>query len=134
MIREELLNKELAEYKRRGLNLSPKKFNKNEFYNLFKKYRYYGMTENSYCCYGEECCCWQELTEEGIHDLSLKEVKTYMTDVIKNIKHVLRCKKDGNRFYIYKNKTNCFIYVYARDTIHKTDFKIWFCSEEYTNL
>lgn len=134
MVREKLLESELNTYIKQGMCLKPKKFNKDEFFNLFKKYKYYGMTENSYCCYGEERCCWQEPTEEGVWDLTLKEVKSIILDTIKDIKHEVRCRKDGDRFYIYKNKDCCFIYIYARDTIHKTDYRIWFSNNDYTDL
>lgn len=134
MVKTELLEDALLKYKNHGMHLKPKKFNRDEFFNLFKKYNYYGMTEYSYCCYGEERCCWIEPTEDGVWDLTLKDVKSIMLDTIKDIKHEIRYRKYGDRFYIYKNKDYCFVYIYARDTIHKTDFRMWFSNREYTNM
>lgn len=130
MVNKDLLEEELNTLKERGVILKPKKFNKDEFYNLFKKYKYYGMTENSYCCYGQKRCCWQDLIEEGVSNLTLEDVKWDILSTINNIKHEIRCRKDGERFYIYKDKENCIIYIYARDTIHQMDFNIWLSNDD----
>lgn len=88
------------------------------------------MTENSYCCYGLETCCWQELVEEGIWDLSLEQVKK---NIIYNIRHARKylynTKKYGKRFYIYEDEEVCLIYIYLRD-MKKEDYAIWFSNEE----
>ena len=127
MIRKDLLEKELEW---NGIKLKPKKFNRDEVYNLFKKYKYYGMTESSYCCRGEENCCWQELVEEGNWSLTLEDVKNSIWSNIKYFKHYIRNRKDGDRFYMYKDKSVCLVYIYARDTELQMDLNIWFSNEE----
>ena len=127
MIRKDLLEKEL-EWS--GIKLKPKKFNRDEVYNLFKKYKNYGMTESSYCCSGEVNCCWQELIEEGVWLLTLEDVRNNIWSNIKYFKHYIRSRKDGDRFYMYKDKEKCLIYIYARDTELQMDLNIWFSNEE----
>ena len=131
MVRKDLLNKELKWYKEHGFSeMKSRKFNKNYFYKLLKKYKFCGMTENSYCCYGEEHCCWQELVEDGVWDLTYKSVRYSIWDLIKSIRHELRCKKYGDRLYMYEDKDNCYVYIYARDTDFKNDYFIWFSNKE----
>ena len=134
MINKKLLNKELEWYKEHRKELNPIKFNKNKYYNLFKKYKNYGMTENSYCCYGQEQCCWQELTEEGINRLTLPKVRTEMKFSKWNL-HDIKSRKSGNRVFMYKDKEVCYIFIYLRDTEYETDYHIWFSNNiEYSEL
>ena len=129
MINRKLLDKELEDYRAKGIELKPMKFNKNKFYNLFKKYKSYGMTENYYCCYGEERCCWQDLVERGCWHPTLECVRKDMI-LSKNMKHIVRCRKYGDRFYISKDKDKCAIFIYARDTEQQEDLHMWFSSRE----
>ena len=134
MINKELLNKELEWYKENRKELKPVKFNKNKYYNLFKKYKNYGMTENYYCCYGQEQCCWQDLVEEGINWLTLPRVRGEMK-VGRHVIHNIKNRKLGDRVFMYKDKDVCYIFIYARDTDLETDYHIWFSNnKEYSEL
>ena len=108
MINKKLLNEELDDYKiRMKVELKPVKYNRNLIFNLFRKYTNYSMTENSYDCYGEEKCCWQELIEEGNWNLTLESVRTSILGTFKEIRHCLRSRRKlGNRLYMYKDKIN----------------------------
>ena len=127
MIRQDLLNKELEFYKRRNKELKPIKYNRDTIFNLFRKYKNYGMTENSYCCHGEEFCCWQELVEEGNWNLTLRAVRG---DILRNLRYAryfIRNRKSGDRMYMYQDKDCCYIYIYCRDIFEiQTDYAIWF--------
>lgn len=127
MINKKLLNEELDDYKiRMKVELKPVKYNRNLIFNLFRKYKNYSMTENSYDCYGEEECCWQELIEEGNWNLTLKSVRASILGTFKEIRYYLCNRRNlGNRLYMYKDKNCCYIYIYLRDVI-KTDYHIWF--------
>jgi hypothetical protein len=126
MIREDLLNQELNHYRKHDNQMNPIKYNRNFIFNLFRKYKEYGMTENSYCCYGEETCCWQEIMEEGNWNLTLSMIRKDILYLFKNIRHILRSsRKYGERMYMYQNKDCCYIYIYTRDLIQK-DYAIWF--------
>lgn len=123
----QLLQKELNRYKK---NLTFTKYNKDLFPNLFKKFKYYGMVEDSYCCYGKEFCCWQEVVEEGVWDATLGMVKRNILDNIHYIqKYLYNPRKYGKRLYMYEDKNCCEIYIYTRDLI-KEDFAIWFNKED----
>jgi hypothetical protein len=126
VIKENLLMEKLISYKENNLNLNPIRYNRNFVFNLFKEYKEFGMTEHSYCCYGEETSCWCEVVEKGVWDLNLKEVRSNILSAIKGIKHILRSiHKYGNRMYIYKDKSKCCIYIYCRD-LFQIDYHIWF--------
>jgi len=126
MVRQELLNKELDYYRELGKELKPVKLNLDHVFNLFKKYKKYGMTESSYCCNGEEERCWMEVIEEGNWDLTLLMVRKYIWHLFKNIKYELRSRKVfGNRMYMYQDKDCCYIYIYGRD-LFQVDYDIWF--------
>lgn len=131
IVRKDLLNIELDFYKKIGAELKPVKFNKNKFHNLAKKYKYSSMTENSYCCYGEEKLCWQELIEEGNWDLTQIRVTDIIKSIFKNIKHIARDRSQGDRCYMYKSKDECYIFIYARDTELQTDYNISFSNKRF---
>jgi hypothetical protein len=131
MVNQELLNKEIEEYRKvQKVDIKEIKASKDFFKifipNLFKEYKWYTMTENSYCCYGEEHCCWQELIEEGNWDLTLKDVRMAIIESIKDSKKHLY---HGGRLFMYKDADKCYLYIYCRDKI-KTDFHIWFYKED----
>jgi len=130
IVRKDLLEKELEFYKKTRIELKPVKFNKNKFYNLAKKYKYSSMTENSYCCYGEEKLCWQELIEEGNWDLTQIRITDIIKTTLKEIKHIARDRSQGNRCYMYKSKDECLLFIYARDTEIETDYHIWFSNKK----
>lgn len=129
-INKELLQKELDRYKERGIDLKPIRYNRDFVFNLFRKYKYYGMTENSYCCYGEESCCWQEIIEEGVNGLTLKDVRNDILYNLKYIKNTLRSKKIGYRMFVGQKDKDYTIYIYARDTEVQTDYHIWFSNND----
>lgn len=131
MINEKLLNKEIENYKRRNIDLKPSKYNRNKIFNMFKKYKYFGITKDSFCCYGEEHCCWQDVIEDGVWNYNLKYVRIDILYTLKNLRHIIRNKKQGNRYFICENEKGFYIYIYARDTNLKKDFHIWFSNEEY---
>lgn len=130
MINKEFLKEELDRYSNTGIILKPVKYNRDTIYNLFKKYKQYGMTENSYCCYGECQCCWQDPFAEGIWGHTLKQVKEIMLNDFKYIKQDIRSvKKNQHRMYMYKDKNKCFIYIYGRD-LFSADYHMWFSNVE----
>lgn len=128
MVKQDLLNKAL-EWVGNGKELKPMKYNRDFVYNLFKKYKNYGMTISSYCCYGDEQCCWQDPYAEGIWSMNLKEVKNVMWDNIKSIQPYIRERRKGERFYIYKDNNICIIYIYCRDN-SEVDYYLWFSNGE----
>jgi hypothetical protein len=84
------------------------------------------MVESSYCCQGEEQCCWQEIIEEGNWDLTLDSIKKSILYLFKNIKQELRSRrKYGNRMYMYQDKDCCYMHIYGRD-LFQADYDIWF--------
>lgn len=131
MIRMDLLGKELEVYKKQGKELLPQKYQSDKVFNLFRKYKHFGMIEYSYCCYGEERNCWMEIVEEGVWFLTLKQVRRNIIDTLKSLKDILRGrKKHGNRYYVYQDKHCCYIYIYARDLKNvQADYLVWFSSE-----
>lgn len=123
---KQLLQKELDNYKE---NLVFTKYNKDLFPRLFKKFKNCGMVENSYCCYGKEFCCWQEVIEEGVWNATLGMVKHNILNDIHYIKKYLyNTRKYGKRLYKYEDDNYCQIYIYTRDLI-KIDYAIWFNKE-----
>lgn len=127
MLRDDLLQEELKNYKERyGVELKPIRYNRNVIFNLFRKYKNWGSTVCSYCCYGEEQCCWYDPFEEGIWDLSLQRVREIILAHFKGTKHITRSiRKYKHRMYIYQDKDRCYIYIYCRDLFH-ADYHIWF--------
>jgi hypothetical protein len=126
MIRQDLLDKELDYYRKLGKELKPVKFNRDHIFNLFKKYQKYGMTESSYCCHGEEQCCWIEVVEDGNWELTLPKIRRNILYLFNNIKYELRSRRIyGNRMYMYQDKECCHIYIYSRD-LFDVDYDIWF--------
>lgn len=128
MVNNRLLKKELERYDvRDSSKLKPVKYNKDLFNRLFEKYDDFGMVENSYCCYGLETCCWQEIVEWGVWDLELKDVKEL---ILRDIKHAKKYLYNGrkyghNRLHMYEDNEKCHIYIYLRD-ITGCDYSIWF--------
>lgn len=88
------------------------------------------MIENSYCCYGEEDCCWQEVVEEGVWGFTLKDIRSGILYNLKYIKNTLRSKKIGYRMFVGQKDKDYTIYIYARDTEVQTDYHIWFSNND----
>jgi hypothetical protein len=127
VLRQDLLQNELDNYKtNEKIELKPLKYNRNKFFDLFKKYKRWGMTEQSYCCYGEEQCCWYDPYEEGIWNLSLHQIRKIILNDIKSLQYIIRSiRKYGHRMYVYQDKNRCYIYIYCRDVFQR-DYHIWF--------
>lgn len=127
MVNERLLKQKLARYNYSNIKMNTVKYNKDLFKNIFDEYNDFGMTESSFCCYGLEHCCWQEVVEDGVWDLTLDDVKY---DILKNIK---RCKKylyngkkyGSNRLYIGEKEGSLYVYIYSRDVLG-VDYSMWF--------
>lgn len=98
---------------------------------LFNKFDFYGMTQNSYCCRELEDCCWQEVYEDGIWNWSYKDVKRFILSyVASSKKYLYNTKKYGFRFYVSNEASDTVcIYIYLRDK-SKYDLYIWFSNTE----
>lgn len=130
MLKYNLLNKELEFYKLKNMTKVDSNYSKKLITSLFAKYKYFGMTESHYCCYGDEICCWQEFCEVGNWSLTTKQVKS---EILRNIKWSnkwLDSSKYPDRFHVYKNEESTHVYIYMRDKTQK-DFAIWFSDVEY---
>lgn len=124
---QKLLQKELYQYlELYKTPLSLIKYNKHTIPKLFYKYKYYGMTEHSFCCYGLEQSCWCEVVEEGVWDLTYENVKNNIQSRIKDVKKYLYKEP---RFYMCEDNSGCNIYIYVRD-VYGMDLHIWFSNEE----
>lgn len=127
MVNKFLLQKELDYYKKSGKDLKCGNITKNMINSLFKDYNNYGMFENSYCCNGENVCCWQEIIEGGVFDRGLESIQDEIRKTLRHLKkYSYNTKGYCERFYIYKDKERCTIYFYGRDMDIETDFIIWF--------
>lgn len=72
----------------------------------------YQMTEDYYCCYGLEQCCWQELIEEGVWKLTKDDV---LNCIIEAIDKGIQNNHDGDRCYFLEGDTYFRFYIYLRD-------------------
>jgi len=130
MIDKKLLERQLSFYREKDMLLKPEVFNKNVLPSLLKKFTNYGMTENFYCCNGDELCCWQEIVEQGNWNLTLESVKENIKRNVKfTKKYLYNQSKYGKRLYKYEDEYGCHIYIYLRD-IFKVDYAIWFNNEK----
>lgn len=102
-------------------NVKYQKYSKKYIHNLMEKYSEWSMVESSYCCFGLETCCWQDLYEEDIWDYTLDDVKNIIIDSLKgNSKYLKRHK----RFYVEENENEVNIFVVLRDTKCKCNYNI----------
>lgn len=124
--RYKLLNHAKEEYNKTfNLNLQFKHLSKNKLHNLLKEYKHSNMCEWSFCCYGLEQCCWQELVEEGNWGLTQERVDEcikYAIDLTAKA-----CRRD-NRILYYERDNAIDVFIITRD-IYSTDFLITFTNE-----
>ncbi|MGL5567689.1 MAG: hypothetical protein ACRDB9_00455 [Cetobacterium sp.] len=126
MVDRNLLYKSLEKIDRKS-DINSTKYNKDIFIDLFNKYNSFKMEEEYYCRENLNKRCWIEIIEDGTWNLTLQEVKS---KILKNIKYcrkyLYNSKKYGsNRFHIYENDNECYVFIYLRDIIG-VDYNIWF--------
>lgn len=106
--------------------LKPEKFTIQKIKQKLNQYNEYGMTEHFYCCYGLKQCCWVEIVEDGVWDLTTKQVKIQILQNIKRVKKYLyNQRKYKTRFFSGTYNGSYFIYILTRDIIG-VDYRIWF--------
>lgn len=74
---------------------------KNKLLKLLKEHDYNSMCEWSYCCYGMYTCCWQELTADGVWEMTQENVNKSIAATIKDC--MKYCKKIAE-FYMQNRK------------------------------
>lgn len=92
---------------------------------LFLLEEYYNaseMCEWSYCCYGMYTCCWQDLTADGVWNMTQEDVNKSIAATIKNC--MKYCKKD-NRI-LYAEREDCVEIVLVMRDIMAADYLITF--------
>lgn len=120
MINTKLLQKTLNKWGKDGKYFIPLSLNKEGIQKLLNNSEEYSMTEDYYCCFGLEQCCWQDLVEEGVWNLTKDEVQQEIMDAIdKGIKNNI----DGDRCYFMENDTCLRVYIYLRD-LFEVDYHI----------
>lgn len=119
-LKQKYIDKELSHKIFENVNFKPIRFSKKVFDQLFEQYKEYGMGEYYYCCFGIEQSCWTEVIEEGVWELTLPDVKQYITRRIHECKKYLyNMYKYGNRYYYYHDgvKDIVHIYIFGRDVV-----------------
>ena len=91
---------------------------------LLKKYKRWGIVEDSHCCYGWEKCCWEDPYEEGIWDMT-------EDDVVRKLKGIFKeARKFSSKmpiFYLYEHENKVEILITYRHLTgrHCIDYKIY---------
>ena len=109
-------------------NYQRRKFSKRLLLDLLKENKHSSMCEWSYCCYGLYRNCWADPYEEGVWNLTQKDVDKILYDTICELSR--SCKRD-NRLGIYKEKDITHVVVIARDLPrHCRDYLFTFTNKE----
>lgn len=95
---------------------------KNKLLKLLKEHDYNSMCEWSYCCYGMYTCCWQELTADGVWEMTQGNVNKSIAATIKDC--MKYCKKDSR--ILYAEQEDCIEIVLVMRDIMAVDYLITF--------
>ena len=95
---------------------------KNKLLKLLKEHDYNSMCEWSYCCYGMYTCCWQELTADGVWEMTQENVNKSIAATIKDC--MKYCKKDSR--ILYAEQEDCIEIVLVMRDIMAVDYLITF--------
>lgn len=110
-------------------NYQRRKFSKKLLLDLLKENKHSSMCEWSYCCYGLYKNCWVDPYEEGVWNLTQKDVDKILHDTICELSKT--CKR-GNRLGVYKDKDVTHVVVIARDLArHCEDYLFTFTNKEF---
>lgn len=102
-----------------------KTLSKKDLHKLLNQYKHSGMCEWWYCCYGLYENCWQDPYEEGIWDMTQKQVDKSISNIIDEYAKYYR--KD-NRILYYEEDNVVRVVLIMRD-ICKCDFLISFMNK-----
>lgn len=103
-------------------NYEFKKLSKKDLHKLLADNKHSALCELSYCCYGLYTNCWQDPFEEGIWDLSQKEVDNIIGGIIDRTAKI--CRKDSRILY-YEDGVRVHVIIIARD-VESMDYLITF--------
>lgn len=127
---KDFLQTELDSFKKHGIDLKQKDYNRKMINDILKEHKYCAMVESSFCCYGEEKSCWQELYFDGNWNYTYKKIKKMIKKTFDEFEEYLLNKEDfGDRFFIYETENYIIAYVYLRDVL-QLDYTMFFCKTE----
>lgn len=122
-----LLNYAKKDYSKRfNRRYEFKKLSKNALYELLRQNKHSSMCEWSYCCYGLYENCWQDPVEEGLWDMTQKEVDRIIKSTIDYTAKI--CKKDSRILYC-EDAYGIHVIIISRD-VYDCDYLICFTNRE----
>jgi hypothetical protein len=130
MVNKKYLNKELDFFKKENMEIETIKYTK-EFEkfldSLFENSAEFGMTEKCYCCSSLDECCFEEIYEDGVWDLTKESTKIAIKNTVKSSrKYLYNARKYGrDRLHVLSNNDTTYIYIYMRDKV-LSDYLVWF--------
>ena len=84
------------------------------------------MVEATFCCYGMERKCWNEVYEDGCWDMTLEDVRNSIIEMLKGSSKQLQ-SKEYQRFYVDEREGYINILAVLMDTKVKHNLKIvWY--------